>query len=162
MNILSWNVQWCCGMDGQVSVERIVRHALQMGEQAGGLDVLCLEEIAVNYPDLQGRPGDQPAELKALLPGWQIVFGASVDEFTPRGHQRFGNLVATRLPLLQVQHHPLPMPADADVRCMQRMCSVVTVADAALGPVRVMTTHLEYFSKRQRMAQAGALRALQM
>jgi endonuclease/exonuclease/phosphatase family metal-dependent hydrolase len=98
MNILTWNVQWCCGMDGLVSVERIVRHALQMGEQAGGLDVLCLQEIAVNYPDLQGRPGDQPAELKALLPGWQIFFGASVDEFTSRGHQRFGNLIATRLP----------------------------------------------------------------
>ena len=45
---------------------------------------------------------------------------------------------------------------------MQRMCSVVTVDGAALGPVRIMTTHLEYFSARQRMAQAGALRALQM
>jgi endonuclease/exonuclease/phosphatase family metal-dependent hydrolase len=56
MNILTWNVQWCCGMDGLVSVERIVRHALQMGEQAGGLDVLCLQEIAVNYPDLQAGP----------------------------------------------------------------------------------------------------------
>ena len=162
MNILTWNVQWCCGMDGLVSVERIVRHALQMGEQSGGLDVLCLQEIAVNYPDLQGRPGDQPAELKALLPGWQIFFGASVDEFTPRGHQRFGNLIATRLPVLLVQHYLLPMPAEADMRCMQRMCSVVTVDDAALGPVRIMTTHLEYFSARQRMAQAGALRALQM
>lgn len=164
MKVLTWNTQWCCGMDGKVSVERIVQHALQMGEQgdAGDLDVLCLQEIAVNYPDLQGRPGDQLAELKALLPGWQVFLGASIDEFTPQGHQRFGNVIATRLPVLQVQHYPLPMPADANMRCMQRMCSVVTVRDAVLGPVRIMTTHLEYFSKRQRMAQAVALRDLQI
>jgi hypothetical protein len=42
------------GWTGQCG--RIVRHALQMGEQSGGLDVLCLQEIAVNYPDLQAGP----------------------------------------------------------------------------------------------------------
>jgi endonuclease/exonuclease/phosphatase family metal-dependent hydrolase len=162
MQVLTWNTQWCCGMDGQVSVERIVRHALQMGEGAGGLDVLCLQEIAVNYPALQGSPGDQVAELQSLLPGWQVFFGASVDEFTAQGRQRFGNVVATRLPVLQVQHHPLPFPAEAGMRCMQRICSVVTVLDAALGPVRIMGTHLEYFSARQRMAQARALRSLHL
>ncbi|RGE46774.1 endonuclease [Comamonas testosteroni] len=162
MNILTWNTQWCCGMDGKVSVQRIVHHALEMGETVGGLDVLCLQEVAVNYPALQGSPGDQLAELQALLPSWQIFFGASIDEFTAQGRQQFGNVIATRLPVLQVQHYPLPMPAEADMRCMQRMCSVVTVADEALGPVRIMTTHLEYFSSRQRMAQARALRALHM
>ena len=162
MNILTWNTQWCCGMDGKVSVQRIVHHALQMGDAAGGLDVLCLQEIAVNYTALQGSPGDQLAELQALLLGWQIFFGAAIDEFTAQGRQQFGNVIATRLPVLQVQHYPLPTPAEAGMRCMQRMCSVVTVADAVLGPVRIMTTHLEYFSKLQRMAQARALRALHM
>ena len=162
MNILTWNTQWCCGMDGQVSVERIVQHALQMGEAAGGLDVLCLQEIAVNYPALQGQPGNQIAQLQALLPGWNVFFGAAIDEFTAQGWQQFGNVIATRLPVLQIQHHPLPMPAEADLRCMPRMCSVVTVNDPTLGPVRIMTAHLEYFSRRQRMAQARALRALHM
>ncbi|MEX8191241.1 endonuclease/exonuclease/phosphatase family protein [Comamonas guangdongensis] len=162
MQILTWNTQWCCGMDGVVSVERIVRQALDMGAAAGGLDVLCLQEVAVNYPDLEGVPGDQPAELRALLPGWQLFFGASVDEFTPQGRQRFGNVIATRLPVLQVQHYPLPFPAEAQMRCMQRMCSVLTVSDPMLGPVRIMTTHLEYYSALQRMAQARALRALHM
>lgn len=45
---------------------------------------------------------------------------------------------------------------------MPRCCTAVTVMDAALGPVRVMSTHLEYFSRRQRMAQALALRSLQI
>lgn len=159
MQIVTWNTQWCRGLDGRVDVARIVRHALGMGD----VDVVCLQEIAVNYPGLAGAPGDQLAEVRALLPpGWQVFFGAAVDEWTDAGRQRFGNLIATRLPVLQVQHHALPYPHDADVRSMPRMCSVLTVRDAALGPVRVMTTHLEYFSKRQRMAQALALRALHL
>ena len=158
MQLLTWNVQWCCGLDGIVSPERIVRHALAMGD----IDVLCMQEIAVNYPALRGTPGDQLAQLQTLLPGWQVMMGAAIDEHTPQGHQRFGNVIATRLPVLALQHYPLPYPPDTGVRSMPRMCSVVTVQDPALGAVRVMTTHLEYFSKRQRMAQAQALRALHM
>ncbi len=158
MQLLTWNVQWCCGLDGTVSPERIVRHALAKGD----IDVLCLQEIAVNYPQLRGTPGDQLAQLQALLPGWQVFMGAAVDEFTPLGRQRFGNVIATCLPVLQLQHHPLPYPPDAGVRSMPRMCSVLTVQDPQLGAVQVMTTHLEYWSQRQRMAQAEGLRALLM
>lgn len=157
MQLVTWNTQWCRGMDGRVDVARVLQDALAMGD----VDVLCLQEIAVNYPGLAGAPGDQVAEIAALLPaGWQLFFGAAVDEQTPRGRQRFGNLIATRLPVLGVQHHPLPYPHDAGVRSMPRMCSVLTAHDPQLGPVRVMTTHLEYFSARQRLAQAQGLRAL--
>ncbi len=158
MKILSWNTQWCCGLDNQVSPQRIVEHARALADA----DVLCLQEIAVNYPGLEGQPGDQLAQLQKLLPGGQRCFGAAVDDFTTSGRQRFGNLIATRLPALQVQHFPLPYPADAGVRSMPRMCSVVTVMDARLGAVRVMTSHLEYYSKPQRMAQARALRSLHL
>ena len=158
MKILSWNTQWCCGLDGHVSPQRIIERARGFADA----DVLCLQEIAVNYPGLEGAPGDQLAQLQKLLPGWQLFFGAAVDEFTTVGRQRFGNLIATRLPALQVQHFPLPYPADAGVRSMPRICTVVTVMDARLGAVRVMTTHLEYYSKVQRMAQARALRSLHL
>src|SRR5262249_1288993 len=122
----------------------------------------CLQEIAVNYPRLAGGAGhDQTALLRELLPGFQLFFGAAVDESDAQGERRrFGNLIATRLPVVQVQHHPLPHPADGGVRRMARMCTVVTLIDPHLGPVRVMTTHLEYYSKTQRMAQARALREL--
>lgn len=159
MQLVTWNTQWCCGLDGRVDVQRIVRQALALGD----VHVLCLQEIAVHYPGLAGAPGDQVAQVRAALPaGWQVFFGAAVDEWTGAGRQRFGNLIATRLPVLQLQHHPLPYPPDAGVRSMPRMCSVLTVRDAALGPVRIMTTHLEYYSKPQRMAQALALRALHL
>ncbi|WP_332826493.1 endonuclease/exonuclease/phosphatase family protein [Ramlibacter sp.] len=160
MKLVTWNTQWCCGLDGVVSPERIVQGARALAD----FDVLCLQEIAVNYPALAGNAGhDQPALLADLLPGFQLFFGAAVDEFDAGGERRrFGNLIATRLPVTQVQHHPLPYPADAGVRSMPRMCTVVTVRDPQLGPVRVMTTHLEYYSKVQRMAQARALRELHL
>ncbi|MCE3272841.1 MAG: Endonuclease/exonuclease/phosphatase [Ramlibacter sp.] len=160
MQLVTWNTQWCCGLDGVVSPERIVQGARALAD----FDVLCLQEIAVNYPALAGNAGhDQPALLAELLPGFQLFFGAAVDEFDAGGERRrFGNLIATRLPVTQVQHHPLPYPADAGVRSMPRMCTVVTVRDPQLGPVRVMTTHLEYYSKVQRMAQARALRELHL
>lgn len=160
MQLLTWNVQWCCGVDGLVSPERIVQGARALAD----FDVLCLQEIAVNYPALEGNAGqNQPALLQALLPGFQLFFGAAVDEWTADGQRRqFGNLVATRLPVLQVQHHPLPWPADAGVRSMPRMCTQVTVRDPALGPVRILTTHLEFYSQTQRIAQAQAVRQLHL
>jgi endonuclease/exonuclease/phosphatase family metal-dependent hydrolase len=157
MKLVTWNTQWCRGLDDRVDVQRIVQGARALAD----FDVLCLQEIAKGFETMPGCPRDQPAQLQALLPGFQIFFGAAVDEFTVDGkRQRFGNLIATRLPVAQVQHHALPWPADADVRSMPRMCTVVTVRDPVLGPVRVMTTHLEYYSKMQRMAQARALRQL--
>jgi endonuclease/exonuclease/phosphatase family metal-dependent hydrolase len=157
MKLITWNAQWCCGIDGIVSPERIVAEARAMAD----FDVLCLQEIASGFAAMPGAPGDQPVQLQALLPGFQVFFGAAVDEFDAQGQrQRFGNLIATRLPVANVQHHPLPWPADVGVRSMPRMCSVVTLQDPTMGAVRVMTTHLEFYSGRQRMAQALALRDL--
>jgi endonuclease/exonuclease/phosphatase family metal-dependent hydrolase len=157
MKLVTWNTQWCCGLDGSVSPRRIVDGARALAD----FDVLCLQEIAQGFDSLPGAPGDQPAQLAALLPGFRCFFGAAVDEFAADGRrQRFGNLVATRLPVSRVQHHALPWPADRGVLSMPRMCTVVTVRSPLLGDVRVMTTHLEYYSARQRLAQARTLRAL--
>jgi endonuclease/exonuclease/phosphatase family metal-dependent hydrolase len=157
MKLVTWNTQWCCGLDGVVSVSRIVAGARAMAD----FDVLCLQEIACGFDGMPGGPGDQPAELRTLLPGFQVFFGAAVDEFDAQGRrQRFGNLIATRLPVSRVQHHALPWPADPGVTSMPRMCTVVTLTGPGLGALRVMTTHLEYYSSAQRLAQARALRAL--
>lgn len=58
-----------------------------------------------------------------------------------------------------MQRHLLPWPADGGVRSMPRVCVSATV-QAPFGPLRVMTTHLEYYSASQRLAQAQALREL--
>jgi hypothetical protein len=143
MELITWNTQWCRGIDGRVSPQRIVERARDLAD----FDVLCLQEIAQGFDGLPGHPGDQPAEIAALLPGFRVFFGAAVDDLVADGtRQRFGNLVATRLPVAHVQHHPLPWPADPGADTMPRMCTVVTLHDPVLGALRVMTTHLEYCS----------------
>lgn len=158
MKLVTWNTQWCKGLDGVVSVQRIIDGAHAMGD----FDVLCLQEIAQHYPALTaGTAADQPAEIARLLPEFEVVFGAAIDEQPANNptRQRFGNLIASRLPILQVQHLYLPSPVQAvkPHSWMPRQCTVCTV-QAAWGPVRVMTTHLEYHSEAQRLAQAQSLR----
>ena len=100
MRLVTWNTQWCCGLDGIVDPQRIVQGARSMGD----FDVLCLQEIAVNYPQLEGNAGhDQPALLRQLLPGFELLFGPAVEEWGPQGERRqFGNCIATRLPVAGV------------------------------------------------------------
>ena len=107
MNLVTWNTQWCCGLDGVVSPQRIVDTARELAD----FDVLCLQEIASNYPRARGDAShDQPALIAQLLgAGFQVFFGAAVDEFTGEGRQRFGNLVATRLPVAQPEEIALRM-----------------------------------------------------
>jgi endonuclease/exonuclease/phosphatase family metal-dependent hydrolase len=158
MKIITWNVQWFCGLDGEIDVARVLKTAREMAD----FDVICMQEVAVNYPRLDGDAShDQPEILRSLLPGFDVFFGAAVDELSPDGvsRQRFGNLIASRLPVAQVRHHALPYPADptpGGVRSMPRMCTSATVM-TPLGPVRFMTTHLEFYSPPMRMAQAQEL-----
>jgi len=57
-----------------------------------------------------------------------------------------------------VRRVQLPWPADPTVRSMPRMLLEAVVV-APFGPLRVMTTHLEYYSQTQRAAQLEAVRA---
>ncbi|MFN0185002.1 MAG: endonuclease/exonuclease/phosphatase family protein [Aquabacterium sp.] len=152
--LITWNVQWFCGLDYRVDVDRVIDHARTLAD----FDVLCLQEVAVDYPGLEGGAGfDQVQRVRERLPGFEVHFGAAVQERGRDGRwQMFGNLVASRLPVAQAVHQALPYPADGGVRSMPRMCTSLTL-QAPWGPLRVMTTHLEFYSPRQRMAQAQAL-----
>jgi endonuclease/exonuclease/phosphatase family metal-dependent hydrolase len=159
MILITWNVQWCRGIDGVVDPARIVAEARAMAE----FDVLCLQEIADNYPDprLRGSDGeDQFARIAQLLPGYAIVPGVAVDQPAEGGRRRrFGNLIASRLPVLQVYRYLLPYPLEPGVPGMPRI-ALEAVIQVPGGDVRVITTHLEYYSQRQRMAQVDGLRAI--
>lgn len=158
MKLITWNVQWCRGCDGRVDPARIVRTARDMAD----FDVLCLQEVARHFPGLPGSSGeDQFAILADLLPGFTPVAGIATDVLGEAGERRqFGNLVFTRYPVLQIFRHLLPWPADPAVPSMQR-CAVEVVLATPEGMLRVTTTHLEYYSARQRAAQVEALRGLQ-
>ncbi len=67
-------------------------------------------------------------------------------------------MVLSRLPILQVLPHLLPQPAELGIRSMQRL-ALEAVIEAPFGPLRVITTHLEFFSEMHRLAQVDAIRA---
>ncbi len=157
MKLITWNIQWARGIDLAVDPARIVRTAGKLAD----FDVLCLQEVAVNFPGLPGSRGeDQIAELSRALPGFSAHYGAATDVDDGKGgRSQFGNLIFSRLPVPQVYRHLLPWPAEPAVKSMQRI-AVEAVMQAPWGPLRITTTHLEYYSAMQRMAQAGALRVL--
>jgi endonuclease/exonuclease/phosphatase family metal-dependent hydrolase len=152
VRLLTWNVQWCRGVDGKVDPARIAREARRLCDP----DVICLQEISVGFTDLPGTSGeDQVAALERELPEYTFFFVAGVDIPGPGGRNRFGNLVASRLPVGRVLRHSLPWPP-TESPSMPRS-AVEVVVQAEFGPVRVTTTHLEYYSNRHRTAQIERL-----
>jgi endonuclease/exonuclease/phosphatase family metal-dependent hydrolase len=149
--IVTWNIQNGKGCDGVIDLSRIARVIKTMGEA----DVICLQEIARNDPAFAGG-ADQAAELQARLPGYTTIFGPALS----RNERQYGNLILSRLPVLQVFNHLLPHPAEGGIKHMQRQ-AIEAVVQTRSGPLRVMTTHLEYYSAAHRAAQIERLRALQ-
>jgi len=156
MKLITWNIQWGLGIDGRMDPERVVRHAREMAD----FDVLCLQEISDNFPELSQNDGaDQFAAFARLLPGYTALEGVALDIAGGDGRRkRFGNMILSRYPVAQVLRHTLPWPADA-TRNMPRVL-IEAVLLAPFGPVRVMTTHLEYSSAKLRQAQVEAIREI--
>ena len=64
IRLLSWNIQWGRGADGRVDLER-TRDTIRA---AGPLDVICLQEVASNFPGLAGGAReDEPAFFAAAF-----------------------------------------------------------------------------------------------
>lgn len=153
MQLVTWNIQWGLGLDGRVDLGRIAREIRRLADP----DVICLQEVTDGFDDLAGNDGaNQFAMLSALFPDYAAAVFAAVDIAGPNGRRRFGNMLLTRLPMAQVLRHTLPWDT-AGVECMPRGC-IEVVVEAAWGPVRVMTTHLEWSSSTLRGAQIEALR----
>ena len=157
LNLISWNIQWGRGMDGEVDLVRIVDTIQRIGD----FDIICLQEVATGFPGLAGSRGEnQMVELAAQLQGYTSIYGVATDVPDVKGgRNQFGNAIFTRLPVGQIWRHLLPWKAELSAPSMQRML-LEAVIITELGPVRVMTTHLEYYSHHQRNTQIDAIRQL--
>ncbi len=124
-------------------------------------DVICFQEVADNFPELQGNDDrDQFALLSLLLPGYQRIEGYGVDVGAGSGRRRrFGNAIFSRYGVLSARRHALAWPADPGKPSMPRVAVEATL-QTPLGALRLTTTHLEYYSDVQRRAQARQLRDL--
>jgi len=158
VKLISWNIQWCRGVDGKVDPARIARVAKELCDP----DVICFQEVAENYDSLAGSAGEnQPGLLKEQFQGYSAHFACAVDVPDGKGtRRRFGNMILSRLPVRQVFNHSLPWPAEAGVPNMPRV-ALEAVVEAPWGLVSVLSTHLEFFSAQQRAAQVERLCELQ-
>ena len=157
MRIVSWNVQWCRGIDGVVDPARVASEL----ERIADPDVACLQEIASGFDDLAGSHGeDQPEALGRALPQYETVVGWGVDvRGGGRARKRFGNMILSRLPLGRMRRHSLPWPASPTESSMPRV-AVEAIVEAPFGPLRVVCTHLEYYLAEHRAAQVARLAQL--
>jgi endonuclease/exonuclease/phosphatase family metal-dependent hydrolase len=157
MRILTWNVQWCRGVDGRVDPLRIAAEVRRIADA----DVICFQELSVNFPDLAGNDGaDQVHVLAHALPEFTVCFVSGVDVPAANGRRSYyGNAIFSRLPVGRVLRHSLPWPPAPDLPSMPRV-AIEAVLDAPFGPVRVLSTHLEYYSQEQQAAQIERLREI--
>jgi endonuclease/exonuclease/phosphatase family metal-dependent hydrolase len=156
MRLISWNIQWGKGCDGVVDLDRIVSVARSLADA----DVFCFQEVSHGFAGLDGDI-DQSLKLASLLPDHHAVFRPAIETTDPFGKsRRFGNLTLSRLPVLQVASHLLPSPQPGGKRGMRRQALDVIV-QTGFGPLRIVNTHLEYYSAGQRAAQIGRLLDLQ-
>ncbi|WP_027803501.1 endonuclease/exonuclease/phosphatase family protein [Paraburkholderia dilworthii] len=165
MRLVDWNIQWGRGVDGRVDLARIVREARALCD----FDIMCMQEVTRGFHEPQSAGGlaggpcaDQFGELAALLPDMTVIDGIGSD-LPPIGagtrRRQFGNAIVTRLPVRQVLRHSLPWPADPAKPSMLRV-ALEAMIDTDVGPLRVVSTHLEFYSETQRLAQVERLRAL--
>jgi len=156
VRLITWNVQWCRGIDGTVDPARIAHEARRLADP----DVLCLQEINVGFTDLAGANGENQVQaLEREFPGYQVFFASAVDVPGAEGaRKQFGNLIASRFPVGRVTRHALPWPK-TDAPSMPR-AALEVVIQAPFGALRVTTTHLEYYSSGHRAAQIERLREL--
>lgn len=154
LKLITWNIQSGRTPEGTSDLSRIVACLDRFSQH----DILCLQEVSSGYDD-----DDQFAALRALLPGHAVASAIGCDTASgtapdaPR--RRSGCMIFSRHPLLQVLRHSLPWPPDPGVPSMPRVALEATVA-APGGLLRVVTAHLEYFSRQQRLAQVERLREL--
>lgn len=159
LKLVTWNIRWGLGIDNIVNVDR----AIEQVKQFTDFDILCLQEVASGYTDPELKHADGTNQFETLatkLDGYTAINGYAVDQLRHDGkRQQFGNMIFSRFPVLQVYRHRLPWPAEPGIKSMQRM-ALETLLATPFGTLRVITTHLEFYSACQRMAQVEYLRQI--
>jgi len=145
-DIVSWNIQAATGVDGKTCTRRIADDIRSFSDA----DVICLQEV------LRTGEHDQVTEISSFFPDHDVYFGPAINRAHPTGRLEFGNMILSRLTTLQVINHKLPEPAEPGVSNMPRQ-AIELILQYNSEPVRVLTTHLEFFAVGQRAAQVRYL-----
>jgi endonuclease/exonuclease/phosphatase family metal-dependent hydrolase len=155
MRVVSWNIHWGCGKDGRIRIHAIIDVLRKLNP-----DVICLQEVAANHPELEGSASaSQFKQLAGAFGGYHMIDHAPSEIYRNNLPRQFGNMLLSKYRITQAQRHMLPWPADPEHAGMPRGI-IETVLETPGGKLRVLTTHLEYYSPLQRRAQVRRLREL--
>ncbi len=156
MRLVSWNIHWGCGKDGRIRIHAIIDVLRKLNP-----DVICLQEVASNHPELEGSASaNQFRQLAGAFGGYHAVIEPTSEIYQNNLPRQFGNLLLSKYRITQVHRHLLPWPPDPDNPAGMPRGLIETVLDAPGGKVRVLTTHLEYYSPVQRLAQIRHIKYL--
>ena len=155
MRVVSWNIHWGCGRDGRIRIHAMIDVLRKLNP-----DVICLQEVAANHPELEGSAtANQFKQLAGAFGGYHPIDYAPSEIYRNNVPRLFGNLILSKYRITQAHRHSLPWPADPVSPGMPRG-AIEVVLDTPRGKLRLVTTHLEYYSQLQRSAQVGRLREL--
>jgi endonuclease/exonuclease/phosphatase family metal-dependent hydrolase len=156
MRVVSWNIHWGCGRDGRIRIHAIIDVLRKLNP-----DVICLQEVAANHPELEGSASaNQFKQLAGALAGYHSIDQVTSEIYRTNIPRLFGNLILSKYRITQVHRHLLPWPPDPDNPPGMPRGALEAVLDAPDGKIRIISTHLEYYSPVQRLAQVRQLRAL--
>ncbi|TFW28786.1 hypothetical protein E4O92_20430 [Massilia horti] len=156
MRLVSWNIHWGCGKDGRIRMHAVIDVLRKLNP-----DVICLQEVAANHPELEGSASaNQFRQLAGAFGGYFAIEHPTSEIYKNPVPRLFGNMLLSKFRITQAQRYLLPWPADPDHPPGMPRGLLEVVLDTPAGKLRVLTTHLEYYSPVQRLAQVRQLRAL--
>jgi endonuclease/exonuclease/phosphatase family metal-dependent hydrolase len=156
MRLVSWNIHWGCGKDGRIRIHAIIDVLRKLNP-----DVICLQEVASNHPELEGSASaNQFKQLAGAFGGYHTIEHAPSEIYKNNLPRLFGNILLSKFRITQAHRHVLPWPADPEHPAGMPRGLIEVVLDTPGGKVRVLTTHLEYYSPVQRLAQVRQIKAL--
>ncbi|MGO1120570.1 endonuclease/exonuclease/phosphatase family protein [Rhodovibrionaceae bacterium A322] len=158
MKIVSYNIQFGLGKDGQNDLARICR-------EVAGADIIALQEVE-RFWQHSGNV-DQPALLADLLPDYYWVYGPyfDVDASSRQADGRlinrrrqFGNMILSRTPILSSRLFPLPKTALRKIDNMAVGLFEAVINLETCGALRLYNAHLGARLPRDRSKQIIALK----
>jgi endonuclease/exonuclease/phosphatase family metal-dependent hydrolase len=156
MRVVCWNIHWGCGRDGRIRIHAIIDVLRKLNP-----DVICLQEVAANHPELEGSASaSQFKQLAGAFGGYHMIEQAPSEIYRNNLPRQFGNILLSKYRITQAQRHILPWPVDLESPAGMPRGMIETVLEAPGGKLRVLTTHLEYYSPVQRQAQVRRIREL--
>ncbi|KRB15435.1 endonuclease [Mesorhizobium sp. Root695] len=157
MKLVTYNIQYGIGLDGQYDVGRIT-------DAVRGADVVALQEVTRNNPRNGGR--DMVAEIGEALPDYFAVYGsnfeANIGSQVENGRAitktfQLGNMVLSKTPILLSRNLLLPRSRSFEMMNFQRG-ALEALIETPLGFIRFYSIHLDHRSPVERASQIQFLR----